>query len=245
MSNVSRLDSFRIKLMTWKNTIDGVSALLIDALLQLYEKGSLYNPQATFDFLANVIVSISQLENGRKYLIENGDYLVAFSRDLSYAMVDLEQSAADAENLSKSPVNEVRKFGASQILKNCAFEVGLIAQKYFSDSATHQEDGIHILGNILFPLVSCLEEFSEEDSDGMPSEITFLPASKRIDPSEPLRETLMDTLLLLASKKECRIFFYKHKVYPVMRNYEKVEKVPEINAKIHKFVEYILRENEN
>lgn len=111
----------------------------------------------------------------------------------------------------------IRRGGVISSLKNCAFSAAVHRAILSPESErVNGAPGIDALPYLLLPLAGP-EEFDLEDQEKMPSALQFLPATKKREPDPALRLMLVETLLLLCTKRWGRDFLRAHGVYEVIR----------------------------
>ncbi|RXM27384.1 Protein HGH1-like [Acipenser ruthenus] len=100
-------------------------------------------------------------------------------------------------------------------------------------------DAVDILPFLLLPLAGP-EELSEEENEGLPVDLQYLPEDKRREKDPDIRNMLIETMLLLTSTKAGRQILKKKNVYPIMREFHKWEKEPDVIVSCEKLVQVLI-----
>lgn len=117
----------------------------------------------------------------------------------------------------------IRRGGVISSLKNCVFHASSHRAILSPDSElVAGAPGIDALPYLLLPLAGP-EEFDLEDQEKMPSALQFLPGTKTREADPALRLMLVETLLLLCTKRWGRDFLRAHGVYEVIRAMHRAE----------------------
>ncbi|CAG8572061.1 3741_t:CDS:10 [Paraglomus brasilianum] len=201
------------------------STRAIDQLLDAFVKGanSSYNKNANFHFLASVFADVTILPQGRDYFTTPAGY---------DGVIPLAKLVVFTEHQ-----NIIRRGGVISAIKNCCFAID-------KHNGLLDESNINLLPYILLPLCGP-EEFSDEDMEGMPEEIQLLAADKTREPDARLRQTLVETLLLLTTTRPGRVVLRKKKVYPVVRQMHLVEGDDATKEAIERLVNMLMRDEQN
>eukprot|EP00128_Syssomonas_multiformis_P018604 Colp12_sorted_trinity150504_noHs@5081 len=147
------------------------------------------------DWLAAVFENISQHKNGRDILL--GTKLRLFQRLVPFIKHQ----------------NTVRRGGVAGLIRNCSFHGASLHVFLENDD---------LLPQILLPLAGP-EELEEEDMEGMPDDLQYLPADKTREPDGGVRNRLLETLQHLGVTREGRDWMRSKKVYPILRELHKWE----------------------
>lgn len=175
----------------------GSSPLAVDQLLDLFVKGAdgAYNKDADFDYLAYLFADIAKHAEGRKY----------FTTRQSYDdVIPLTKLTVFTEHKST-----IRRKGVASTIKNVAFDIP-------SHLSFISEDEINALPYLLLPLTGN-EEYDEEDTFAMLSDLQLLPPDKTRDSDPTIIQTHVETLMLLTTTREGRDTLRAIKVYPIIR----------------------------
>jgi hypothetical protein len=169
-----------------------------------------------FGWIGTVLMNVTQLPQARKIMLDPEQRIL---RDI---LPDIGHS------------NLIRRRGVIGTIKNCCF-----------DQLKHEwllgEDGLDILPHLLFPLVGP-EPFTREEMEGMPASITRLGSNKRREEDLECRRMLVAALGLLTVTKFGREIMRKKKVYPIIRNFHKVESDEKIGDTVTMLVDHLMRE---
>ncbi|XP_061641156.1 protein HGH1 homolog isoform X2 [Phyllopteryx taeniolatus] len=111
-----------------------------------------------------------------------------------------------------------------------------------ADTSNHEwllSDQVDILPFLLLPLAGP-EELSEEDNEGLPVDLQYLPEDKKREEDPDIRQMLLETLMLLAATKDGRRTLKDKNVYVVMREFHRWEKDPKVTSACEKLVEVLI-----
>jgi len=197
----------------------------IDQLLDLFVKGAdgTYNKEADFDYLSYLFADLAKHEEGRKYFLTKQEYdgvvplskLIVFTEHKSY----------------------IRRKGVASTIKNVAFEID--AHPHFLD-----EDEINVLPYLLLPIMGN-EEYDDEDSEAMLSELQLLPPDKRRETDHDIIQTHVETLMLLTTTRGGRDLLREVKVYPIIRETHLQVEDDRVREACERLVQVLMRDEEN
>lgn len=105
--------------------------------------------------------------------------------------------------------SHTRRLGVASTIKNVSFLVS-------SHPTLLSSANVNIFPYILLPLMGP-EDYSDEDTEGMPEEIQLLEPDKEREKDVEIIKTHLETLLLLTGTREGRDTLRKCKVYPIVR----------------------------
>jgi hypothetical protein len=203
LSNLAKSDSITRLIRLTRSLPSGsppisTSTNTLDQLMDCFVKGAdeKSNPKANFDYLSYFFADISKHKEGRTYFLTRQKY---------DSVVPITKLTVFTEHKS-----DIRRRGVASTIKNVAFEVE-------SHAMLTNEDGANLLPYILLPLAGN-GELSEEDTDGMLTDLQLLPPDKERDPVPEILVTHIETLLLLTTKREGRDLQRQIKVYPIIRD---------------------------
>uniref|UniRef100_A0A3Q3KH94 Protein HGH1 homolog n=1 Tax=Monopterus albus TaxID=43700 RepID=A0A3Q3KH94_MONAL len=100
-------------------------------------------------------------------------------------------------------------------------------------------DAVDILPFLLLPLAGP-EELSEEENEGLPVDLQYLPEDKMREDDPDIRKMLLETLLLLTATKAGRQTLKEKNVYPIMREFHSWEKDAHVTAACEKLVQVLI-----
>ncbi|XP_067111968.1 protein HGH1 homolog [Osmerus mordax] len=166
---------------------------------------------APLHYLGPLLANLSQLPETRAFLLDQDRCVI--QRLLPYTQHD----------------SAIRRGGVIGTLRNCCF-----------DHAHHEwllGDAVDILPFLLLPLAGG-EELSEEENDALPPDLQYLPEDKQREDDPDLRTMLLETLLLLTATKHGRQVMKN--VYPIMREFHKWEKEPQVVSACEKLVQVLI-----
>lgn len=173
-----------------------------------------YNKKAKLHYLGPLLSNLTQLPDARNYMLDKDRCVV--QRLLPYT-----QYQASA----------VRRGGVIGTLRNCCF-----------DHAHHDwllSDAVDILPFLLLPLAGP-EELSEEENDGLPVDLQYLPEDKEREEDPDIRKMLLETLFLLTATKSGRRTLKDKNTYPILREFHRWEKDVHVGAACEKLVQVLI-----
>lgn len=171
-----------------------------------------------FQYVANILANISQLEQGRAFLLK-------MRQNTSLAGALLPQL--------KSP-NVVRRRGVTAALKNLCFD---------TDNHFYLYDQLDVPTHMMC-LLAGPEELDEDDKIGMNPVVYSQGDKKKRENDRLVRLAAVDSLLLLCTTRNGRKELRRKKVYPIIRNAHLVEPDEEIGDQIYKLVDFLIRDEE-
>nr|XP_020466837.1 protein HGH1 homolog [Monopterus albus] len=173
-----------------------------------------YNKMAKLHYLGPMLSNLTQLPEARNYMMDK-------DRCVVQRLLPFTQYQASA----------VRRGGVVGTLHNCCF-----------DYAHHEwllSDAVDILPFLLLPLAGP-EELSEEENEGLPVDLQYLPEDKMREDDPDIRKMLLETLLLLTATKAGRQTLKEKNVYPIMREFHSWEKDAHVTAACEKLVQVLI-----
>lgn len=173
-----------------------------------------YNEKASLHYLGPLLSNLTQLPEARHFILDK-------DRCVLQRLLPFTQYESSA----------VKRGGVVGTLRNCCF-----------DYSCHEwllSDAVDILPFLLLPLAGP-EELSEEENEGLPVDLQYLPEDKRREKDPDIRNMLIETMLLLTSTKAGRQILKKKNVYPIMREFHKWEKEPEVIVSCEKLVQVLI-----
>ncbi|KAH7093923.1 DUF383-domain-containing protein [Auriculariales sp. MPI-PUGE-AT-0066] len=142
----------------------------------------------------------------------------------------------------------IRRGGVVSTLKNCTFHAPAHKAILSPESdlvlvkpSKVRAPGIDALPFILLPLAGP-EEFELEDQEKMPSALQFLDSSKQREVDPALRLMLIETLLLLCTRRWARDFLRGKGVYEIIRPAHMVETDDKVRDHIERLVNLLKRD---
>ncbi|KAM4612547.1 protein HGH1 homolog isoform 1-T2 [Polymixia lowei] len=159
-----------------------------------------YNKMASLHYLGPLLSNLTQLPETRRFLLDKDRCVL--QRLLPY---------------TSYKASTVRRGGVIGTLRNCCF-----------DYAHHEwllSDAVDILPFLLLPLAGP-EELTDEENEGLPVDLQYLPEDKSREEDPDIRKMLLETLLLLTATKTGRQILKKKNVYPIMREFHRWEQEP-------------------
>ncbi|KAG7494607.1 hypothetical protein JOB18_034090 [Solea senegalensis] len=173
-----------------------------------------YNKNAKLHYLGPLLSNLTQLPEARNFIMDK-------DRCVVQRLLPFTQYQASV----------TRRGGVIGTLHNCCF-----------DHVHHEwllSDAVDILPFLLLPLAGP-EELSEEDNEGLPVDLQYLPEDKKREEDPDIRKMLLETLLLLTATKAGRKTLKDKNVYPIMREFHKWEKDVKVSATCEKLVQVLI-----
>lgn len=173
-----------------------------------------YNKKAKLHYLSPLLSNLTQLPEARNYLLDK-------DRCVIQRLFPFTQYQASV----------VRRGGVVGTLRNCCF-----------DHAHHEwllSDAVDVLPFLLLPLAGP-EELTEEENEGLPVDLQYLPDDKKREDDPDIRKMLLETLLLLTATRAGRDTLTDKKVYPIMREFHNWEKDVHVSAACEKLVQVLI-----
>lgn len=175
-----------------------------------------FNPKATLDFIGPLLSNLSQLQEAREELLDH-------SRCVVQRLLPFTQYEGSV----------VRRGGVIGTLRNCCF-----------DHKHHEwllSEDVDILPFLLLPLAGS-EELSEEENEGLPLDLQYLPEDKQREEDPDLRKMLLETLLLLCATARGRCSLKAKQVYPLMREFHSWETNADVKSSAEKLIQVLIGE---
>ncbi|XP_062271864.1 protein HGH1 homolog [Scomber scombrus] len=173
-----------------------------------------YNKKAKLHYLGPLLSNLTQLPDARNYMLDK-------DRCVIQRLLPFTQYQASA----------VRRGGVIGTLRNCCF-----------DHAHHEwllGDAVDILPFLLLPLAGP-EELSEEENEGLPVDLQYLPEDKKREEDPDIRKMLLETLFLLTATKSGRQTLKDRNAYPILREFHLWEKDVHVGAACEKLVQVLI-----
>ena len=186
-----------------------------------------YDP---YQHVASVLMNITQLESGRKFLMKLNHKQSASNDGKSTSTSHLQTIMSELD----SP-NVHRRRGISGTLKNCCFS---------QDSTWWLLNVVYIDKALLLPLAGP-EELSIDEKVGLDPDYWLLGPSKVREPDALVRLSLVEAiLLLLASGRVSRDTLRQRRTYVIIKMADMVEENEEISERMNECVQYLRRDEE-
>ncbi|XP_060897256.1 protein HGH1 homolog [Labrus mixtus] len=173
-----------------------------------------YNKKAKLHYLGPLLSNLTQLPEARNYLLDKDRCVV--QRLLHFTQFQ---------------GSVVRRGGVIGTLRNCCFE------------HDHHEwllsEAVDILPFLLLPLAGP-EELTDEENEGLPVDLQYLPEDKKREEDPDIRKMLLETLILLTATKAGRTTLRDKNVYPIIREFHRWEKDAHVGAACEKLVQVLI-----
>ncbi|XP_030230158.1 protein HGH1 homolog [Gadus morhua] len=173
-----------------------------------------FNKMASLHYLGPLLSNLSQLPDHRGVMLD--PHRSVIKRLLPF--LSYEASAT-------------RRGGVIATIRNCCL-----------DHACHDwmlGDDVDVLPFLLLPLAGP-EELSEEENEGLPVDLQYLPDDKAREQDPDIRKLLLETLLLLTATKPGRQTLKKNNVYPIIRELHRWEKDASVSAACENLVQVLI-----
>ncbi|KAF1330096.1 hypothetical protein FI667_g5281, partial [Globisporangium splendens] len=171
-----------------------------------------------YQYVANILANISQLAEGRDFLLKNRGNTTLIAELLPQL---------------RSP-NVVRRRGITSVVRNLCFD---------TDNHFFLYDQLDIPSKMNY-LLAGPEPLDEDDKVGMHPSVYRLGEKKKREQDKQVRLYAVDCLLLLCTTRNGRNDLRRKKVYPIVRNAHLVEPEEEIGDQIYKLVDFLIRDEE-
>ncbi|XP_077050981.1 protein HGH1 homolog [Siphateles boraxobius] len=173
-----------------------------------------FNKKASLHYLGPLLSNLTQLPEARLFILDKDRCVI--QRLLPYTQYE---------------ESSTRRGGVVGTLRNCCF-----------DHAHHEwllSDAVDILPYLLLPLAGP-EELSEEENEGLPVDLQYLPEDKKREEDPDIRKMLLETLILLTATRLGRQIMKDKNVYPIMREFDRWEKDPYVTSACEKLVQVLI-----
>ncbi|CAJ1052037.1 protein HGH1 homolog [Xyrichtys novacula] len=173
-----------------------------------------FNKQAKLHYLGPLLSNLTQLPEARNYILDKDRCVVQRLLPFTHFQASV-----------------VRRGGVIGTLRNCCFD------------HTHHEwllsEAVDILPFLLLPLAGP-EELTDEENEGLPVDLQYLPEDKEREEDPDIRKMLVETLLLLTATKTGRKMLKEKSVYPIIREFHRWEKDVHVGAACEKLVQVLI-----
>ncbi|KAJ8386838.1 hypothetical protein AAFF_G00166330 [Aldrovandia affinis] len=173
-----------------------------------------YNNKAPLHYLGPLLSNLTQLPEARQFILDKERCVV--QRLLPYTQYG---------------DSTVRRGGVVGTLRNCCFD--------YSHHEWLLSDAVDILPFLLLPLAGP-EELTEEENEGLPVDLQYLPEDKKREEDPDIRKMLIETMLLLTATKAGRQILDKKNAYAIMREFHNWEREPPVVAACEKLVQVLI-----
>ncbi|XP_078064021.1 protein HGH1 homolog isoform X3 [Mustelus asterias] len=173
-----------------------------------------YNKKAELHYLGPLLSNLTQLAEARKFILDKDRCVI--QRLLPYTQYQ---------------DSSVRRGGVVGTLRNCCF-----------DHSYHQwllGNDVDILPFLLLPLAGP-EELSEEEMEGLPVDLQYLPEDKQREKDPDIRKMLLEAINLLAATRSGRKMVKGKNAYVILREFHKWEQELDVGAACEKLIEVLI-----
>lgn len=193
---------------------------LLKSLLPLFKAGPLHNPHCNYDFIASIIADLSNTKEGRLFFLE----------DLSST---LEPLLPELYNKSV-----IRRGGIASLIKNCLFETNWHAAIFVKEKTDD-----FLITTLAGRLLDAASNLDEGERDKLPVELQLLE-NLQAESDLVIRSIIIESFIILATTREGRDVIRSKGIYPIFREWHKLEPVGEMKRLIEKMVELIIRDEQ-
>jgi len=181
-----------------------------------------------YQHFAAVLMNISQVEQGRRFVIKNLRKETATKNERSTSVLQM----ILPQLKSKNPV---RRQGIAGAVKNCCCE---------KDSSWWLLNEVNIGSHILYPLAGP-EELDMDEKQGMDPDLWIEGPDKVREPDITTRLLLVEAILLLcATGRRSRETLRVQRIYVILKMADMVEESEEVSERISDCVQFIRRDEE-
>ncbi|XP_051871940.1 protein HGH1 homolog [Pristis pectinata] len=173
-----------------------------------------YNKKGALHYLGPLLSNLTQLPEARQFILDKDRCVV--QRLLPYTQYE---------------GSGVRRGGVVGTLRNCCF-----------DYAYHEwllGSEVDILPFLLLPLAGP-EELSEDEMEGLPVDLQYLPEDKQREEDPDIRRMLLEAINLLMATKGGRKAVRDRNAYVILRELHKWEPEPDVAAACEKLIEVLI-----
>lgn len=173
-----------------------------------------FNPKASLHYIGPLLSNLSQLQEARDQILD--PHRCVIQRLLPFTQFE---------------GSTVRRGGVIGTLRNCCFD--------YNHHEWLLSEEVDILPFLLLPLAGP-EELSEEENEGLPVDLQYLPEDKKREPDPDMRKMLLETLQLLGATSRGRSVLKDRHVYPLMREYHNWETCPVNRSTVEKLIQVLI-----
>lgn len=194
-------------------------AALLPTLFPLYRAGRKHNPHCDYVFLASVLADLSNTREGRLFFLEDLGRLEGLLPDLHSASV-------------------VRRGGVASIIKNCLFETD-----YHARILAKERDEDFIITTLAGRLLDQQSNLSAAERERLPVELQLLDTLVA-EPDLVVRSIVIEALIVLGTTREGRETIRVKEIYPILREWHRLEPNEDMKALVERLVELLIRDEE-
>lgn len=194
-------------------------AALLPTLLPLYRAGRKHNAHCDYAFLASVLADLSNTREGRLFFLED-------LRRLEGLLPDLHSTSV------------VRRGGVATIIKNCLFETD-----YHARILTKEREEDFIITTLAGRLLDQRSSLSPAEREQLPVELQLLDKMEA-EPDMVVRSLVIESLIILGTTREGRETIRVKEIYPILREWHRLEQEDDMKALIERLVELLIRDEE-
>ncbi|XP_068093987.1 protein HGH1 homolog isoform X2 [Hyperolius riggenbachi] len=176
--------------------------------------GPRYNPAATLEYLGPLMCNLTQLSEGRDFLLDRDRCVI--QRILSHTHIQ---------------GSVVRRGGIVGTLRNCCFNHG--------NHTWLLGDNVDLLPFLLLPLAGG-EEYTDEEMETLPADLQYLPEDKQRESDPDIRKMLIECLQLLCATRDGRRVLKDRGTYLILRSLHSWEKEPSVRRACEKVIEILI-----
>ncbi|KAM8966313.1 protein HGH1 homolog [Pelodytes ibericus] len=175
---------------------------------------SRYNPGASLEYLGPLICNLTQLPEGRDFILDRTRRVV--QRLLPY---------------THSVGSTIHRGGIVGTLRNCCFN--------HRDHLWLLGEDVDLLPFLLLPLAGG-DEYTEEEMETLPPDLQYLPEDKQRETDPDIRKMLIECVQLLCATPEGRRTVKQRGAYLIMRSLHSWEPEADVKRACEKLVQVLI-----
>jgi hypothetical protein len=220
---------------------------LLPVLVRLLQAGSSANPNCTFEYCASAIADLTTLPEGRKFFLDG----LSSGTDLLTCVLipDLQgfhsKDDASQEPPSKRPAQTkngscIRRGGAAAAIKNCLLDVNHHDEILNREEMAEANGAFFLIGALASRLLSPESKLDEEELQKLPMELRILDRNPESD--RAIRAIIIESLIALGTTRRGRDCMRKKSIYPILREWHKIESEECLSELLVRLVELLIRD---
>lgn len=211
LANITRHEKGALKLLTTEVT--SMKGYYVHKMIPFLTKPIEDEAKDRHGWILTIFNNITQVEEGRKIVLENKTILDSIIDNIKHS-------------------NVIRRRGALGTIANCLFDSDY-HEKLLSD------EQMDLISKLVAPIKGP-GDYDDDDCDGMPEALKEIPPTKKIEVDAESRANIINSLILLTATRFGRDYMKAKKMYPIVRELDKVEKNENISSQIYELVHVLL-----
>lgn len=209
---------------------------MLPILVPLLRTGSAHNPSCNYDFLASVVADLTNSTEGCEYFLEGLESGV--DKLSSVLLPELLGSVERGANRG----NCLRRGGAAAAIKNCLFNVDHHQAILKREEQIGNDGDFFLIAALASRLLDVRSQLSDQELEALPLELQLLDRSSESDLA--IRSMIIESLIILGTTKRGRECMRKKEIYPILREWHKLEPERDMGELLVKLVELLIRDEE-